>query len=51
MPFEILNLEDQVMELGIKDGVSKWGASVHWHDHIADVQFGSGRSIMALPAT
>ena len=35
--FETLNLEDQVMELGIKDGVSKWGASVHWHDHIADV--------------
>ena len=37
LPFEILNLEKQVMELGIKDGVSKWGASVHWHDHIADV--------------
>ena len=35
--FERLNLEDQVKELGIKDGVSKWGASVHWHDHIADV--------------
>jgi len=29
--------KEQVKELGIKDGVSKWGASVHWHDHIADV--------------
>ena len=28
---------EQELELGIKDGLSKWGASVHWHDHIADV--------------
>ena len=29
--------KEQVLELGIKDGLTKWGASVHWHDHIADV--------------
>jgi len=29
--------KEQELELGIKDGLSKWGASVHWHDHIADV--------------
>ena len=29
--------KEQEQELCIKDGCSKWGASVHWHDHIADV--------------
>merc|ERR1719376_43765 len=29
--------KEQEQELCIKDGLSKWGASVHWHDHIADV--------------
>merc|ERR1712013_540779 len=29
--------KEQVKELGIRDGVSKWGTYVHWHDHIADV--------------
>ena len=29
--------KEQELELGVKDGLTKWGASVHWHDHIADV--------------
>merc|ERR1719367_364259 len=29
--------KEQEQELGFKDGLTKWGASVHWHDHIADV--------------